>query len=241
MSGQILYIDPKDKDPQSTVRVIHYFSTTSTEVPQEEVGGRGAYGSKYQAEAIVEHPDIADIFYTFSGLHGKAGTWALYRLDLRQFNPVHASTTRKAEKLIDVPEAIWLNGATMIPQTSTLLTANSPQGKLCAFNLHTRKISTWLQDAELGKVTTRPPWPGINGLQYFRGYIFGTVSDCGTLLRMQVDKDGDYKNGSLEITAMQLTGNDMALDCEGNAYVATNPAQTVLKFAGMGIEIGSRK
>ncbi|RAL62987.1 hypothetical protein DID88_004074 [Monilinia fructigena] len=104
-SGEIFYIDSKDKNPQSTVQVIHDFNTT-LEVPQEEVGGHGAYGSKYQAEAIVEHPDIADIFYTVSGLYGKAGTWAVYRLDLRQFDSVHTSATIKIEKLIDVPQAI---------------------------------------------------------------------------------------------------------------------------------------
>ncbi|KAA8577082.1 hypothetical protein EYC84_007090 [Monilinia fructicola] len=239
-SGQIFYIDPKDKNPQSTVQVVHDFNNTS-EVPQEEVGEHGAYGSKYQAEAIVEHPDIADIFYTFSGLHGKAGTWAVYRLDLRQFDSARGSTTVNVEKLIDVPEAVWLNGATMIPQTSALLMADSSQGKLFAFNLRTGKLSIWLQDEELGKVTTRPPWPGINGLQYFRGYIFGTVSDRGTLVRMQVDKDGEYKNGSLKIVAKQLTGDDMAFDCEGDAYVATNPAQTVLKFVGIGIQIEPRR
>ncbi|QSZ35277.1 hypothetical protein DSL72_008146 [Monilinia vaccinii-corymbosi] len=236
----IFYIDPRDKNPQSTVQVIHDFNPTS-EVSQEEDEEGGAYGSKCQAEAIIEHPDIGDIFYTFSGLHGKAGTWAVYRLDLREFDSVGGSATMKVEKLVDIPEAIWLNGATMIPQTSTLLMAESLQSTLFAFNIQTGKISTWLEDEELGKITTRPPWPGINGLQYFRGQVFGTVSDRGTLVRMQINDDGGYKKGSLEVVAKQLTGDDMAFDCEGNAYVATNPAHTVLKFVGLGMKIKPQK
>ncbi|KAI9650427.1 hypothetical protein NHQ30_000441 [Ciborinia camelliae] len=234
ISGQILYIDPSDKNPQSTIKVIHDFNSAS-EVSLEEDEEGGAYGSKYQAEAIVQHPDMADIFYTFSGLHGKAGTWSIYRLDLRNFDPSRESVTIGVKKLADISEAAWLNGATMIPQTSTLLMAESSQGKIFAFNLDTGNISTWLQDERLGKATTAAEIPALNGLQYFRGQVFATVSDRGTLVRMQVDEDGKYRNDGLDVVVKQLLGDDMAFDCEGNAYVATNPEQTVLKFVGIGI------
>lgn len=238
--GRIFYVDPRDNNPQSTIQEIYDFNTAS-EASQEEHEGAGVYGSKYQAEAIIEHPEIADIFYAASGLHGTIGTWAVYRLDLRGFDPSHGAATTKVEKLADIPEVGWLNGATMIPQTSTLLMAESQQGKIYAFDLHTETISIWLQDEKIGKVTTRPQWPALNGLQYFRGQIFGTVSDRGTLVRMQVDEDGELKKGSLEVVAKQLTGDDLAFDCEGNAYVATNPAQTVLKFVGIGVEPQNEK
>ncbi|TGO58679.1 hypothetical protein BCON_0052g00230 [Botryotinia convoluta] len=53
---------------------------------------------------------------------------------------------------------------------------------------------------------------------------------------MQVDETGKYKSGSLEVVVNQLIGDDSAFDCEGSAYVATNPAHTVLKFVQIATE-----
>ncbi|TEY77490.1 hypothetical protein BOTCAL_0054g00190 [Botryotinia calthae] len=233
--GQIFYVDPRDKDPESTIQLIHDFNTTS-EAPLEDDEETGIYGSKNHAEAIIEHPKIADLFYAFSGVHGKADTWAVYSLDFRGFDPSRGAATTVVEKLADIPGAGWLNGATMIPQTLTLLMAESQQCKIFAFDLQTRKVSIWIEDERLGKVTIRPPWPALNGLEYFRGQIFGTVTDRGTLVKMQVDETGEYKRDSLEVVVNQLIGDDFAFDCEGSAYLATNPAHTVLKFVKVGVE-----
>ncbi|KAF7909137.1 hypothetical protein EAE99_011507 [Botrytis elliptica] len=182
--GQIFYVDPRHNDPESTIQLIHDFNTA--EAPPED---------DEETEAIIEHPKIADLFYAFSGVHEKADTWAVYSLDFRGF-------------------AGWLNGATMIPETSTLLMAEFQQ---------------W-------KVTTHPPWPALNGPEYFTGQIFGTVIDRGTLVKMQVDETGEYKSGSLELVVNQFIGDDFAFYCERSAYVATDPAHTVSKFVQIATE-----
>ncbi|KAF7894734.1 uncharacterized protein EAF01_010184 [Botrytis porri] len=71
--SQIFYVDPRDKDPESTIQLIHDFDTTS-EAPPEDDEETGIYGSKNHAEAIVEHPRFGHLFYTFSGVHGKVDT-----------------------------------------------------------------------------------------------------------------------------------------------------------------------
>jgi hypothetical protein len=56
----------------------------------------------------------------------------------------------------------------MLPSTSTLLMAESFQGKLISCNVTTGNVETWLEHMLLGKVTDRPSWPGLNGLQHVR-------------------------------------------------------------------------
>ncbi|KAF7894733.1 uncharacterized protein EAF01_010183 [Botrytis porri] len=53
---------------------------------------------------------------------------------------------------------------------------------------------------------------------------------------MQIDETGDYKSGSLEVVVNQMIGDDSAFDCEGCAYIATNPARTSLKFVQIATE-----
>ncbi|TGO58680.1 hypothetical protein BCON_0052g00240 [Botryotinia convoluta] len=148
--GQIFY---------STIQLIHGFNTS--EAPPGDDEETGIYGSKNHAEAIIEHSKIADLFYAFSGVHGKADTWAVYSLDFRGFDPSRGAATTVVEKLANIPGAGWLHGATMIPETSTLLMAESQKCKIFAFDLQTRKVSICIEDERLGKVTTRPPWPGV--------------------------------------------------------------------------------
>jgi hypothetical protein len=42
-------------------------------------------------------------------------------------------------------------------------------------------------------------------------------------------------DGSLVVLVENLSGDDLAFDGEGNAYVATNPYQSVLKLPGIGL------
>lgn len=206
-----------------------------------------AYGSNLVAEALLADPDLGsgDIFYTFSGIHGVAGTWGVYSLDLSNFSPSSSSRPQndaivKVEKVADVQDAMWLNGGTVIPRSASaqgplLLIAESLQGILLCCEVRTGKVGTWLKHEWLGKVTGRPPWPGVNGVQYFRGHVFMTSSDRGIVLRAEVDEEtGKYVEGSLEVLEENVTGDDLCFDQRGNAYVTTNPAQTVIKFAGLG-------
>ena len=110
-----------------------------------QIGEEGAYGSDYVAEAIVEDLLIPDVFSTVSGLHGKAGTWAVFKLDLRDCNPDHERPEVKISKVADIPEAQWLNGATLLPSHSVLLMAESLQGRLIACHLRTSKVEPWLE------------------------------------------------------------------------------------------------
>ena len=237
LAGEVYYLDPNAVDPQSTVQLIHSFNS-DTEVVADTEATESEYGSKFVAEALVEDPHIPDLFYTFSGIHGSAGTWAVWSLDLRSFLPSakNVRNYKPVKKIANVPGALWLNGGTVIPVDSpVLMMAESIQGKLMSCDLRTGRISVWLSDPLLGKATKRPQWPGVNGVQYFRGQVFMTNSDRGIVLRATVDGNtGVYVDGSLVVVDESLTGDDLCFDKRGNAYVATNPVQTVVKLPGIG-------
>jgi len=129
----------------------------------------------------------------------------------------------------------------MLPSHNTLLIAESFQGQIIACHIPTQKVSTWLQHELLSKVTTRPPWPGVNGIQFFRGKIYCTNSDRGYVVRLDVDEHGEYRERSAKVLVEDLCGDDLAFDQEGNAYIATNPQQTVMKIARLGMEVGERE
>ena len=98
------------------------------------------------------------------------------------------------------------------------------------------EVETWLEDPVLGKVTDRPPWPGANGVQYHRGHIFVTSSDRAILVHAQVEETGIYVGGSLTVMAQGIAGDDLAFDEKENAYVTTNPQQTISRFRRIGAQ-----
>jgi hypothetical protein len=228
--GNIYYINQNHPDPQSSVLEIHNFNSKPATT---EAGG--AYGSGNAATAIVEDPFTPDVFYTISGQHGKAGTWAVFKVDLRAFNPEFEAQNNSIEKVVEIPDALWLNGATMIPSTHTLLITESIQPQIIAVHIPSGTARIWLEDELLRKITDRPPWPAGNGIQFFRGKIFVTNSDRAIVLEAQVDEEGNFVEGSLNVAVTNLTGDDLAFDELGNGFIATNPAQTVLRINGLGV------
>lgn len=176
-----------------------------------------------EVTGIVEDANQPDTFYVSTGEANKQGSWSIWRLS---FAP-----ELSIEHFVDVPSALWLNGSTLIPATSTLLLADSLQGRIYGVDVTSKKVSIWLAHTLLEKVTTRPPWPGVNGLDIFKGELYATCSDRGLLLKGGISEaSGEYVEGSLEVLQEDVCGDDFAFDREGNLYMTTNPYQTVLKF-----------
>jgi hypothetical protein len=86
-----------------------------------------------------------DVFHTMAGKHGIQGTWGVYRLDMRGFDSAADGEGVKVQKIAEVSEAQWLNGAIFLPTYNLLLMAEFLQGKLIASHIPTGSISVWLQ------------------------------------------------------------------------------------------------
>lgn len=233
--GKVYYLDPSDPNPQSTLVEIHNFNGQKPTVGENE---GSAYGSGIVATAIVEDSLVDDLFYVIAGQHGTSATWAVHTLDFSSFDP-RSNASFTVKKLIEVPDAIWLNGSTMLPRSNTLLIAESLQSQLIAVHIPTLAVKVWLSDKLLGKITDRQPWPGANGVQFYNGKVFITNSDRAIVLVAELDAEDEFKEDSLKIVAKDITGDDLAFDTAGNAFIATNPAQTVAKFAELGTNLES--
>lgn len=164
-------LGPNAEDPQSTLKKVHTFITESAAAEDE---GAGDYGSRMLSEANFEDPRINDQFHIFSGKHSKTGSWTVSKIDVHLFE---RDGTIIVDKVADAPCALWLNGAMFIPKTSKLVMADSLKGKLISCDVDTGDVRIWLVDPLLAKITDRLPWPGVNGVQYYRGHIFVTSSD----------------------------------------------------------------
>lgn len=141
LSGEIFYLDPNASNPQPTILKIHDFnSASSSQPPQSGEDEGGIYGTNHHAAAIIESSETPDLFYTFSGQNAKEGTWAIFTLDFRSFNSVDPSSV-KVSGVAEVPDALWLNGATMIPHTSTVLIADSYLVQIFSYHVPTNKVS----------------------------------------------------------------------------------------------------
>ena len=266
------------EDTQSSIELVHKFEVEATVATTGEVseanrsqdteGSHNAYASTPSAQAIIRAPMLnSDVFYVTSGIHGKSGTWYLYELDMSSFIPqtrpdiplgqdnytrsATARGTARMRTLAPIPAAVWLNGGTAINHhpSGTVILADSYQGRLYSYHTGTMQVHTWLEHALLKKVTTRPPWPGVNGLQYHNGQLYFTNSDRAILGRIKVFRAGDHEAGvpvsrslgpdggeggtEIQVLATGCSGDDLDIDNNGNIYVATNPMNTVLKFPGL--------
>jgi sugar lactone lactonase YvrE len=128
---------------------------------------------------------------------------------------------------LDIDDAVFLNGATLHPDGARLLVAESITGRVVAVDLRTPGVATWLADDRL-----KPQMegiPGANGVKLFGGHVHISVTAGNMLLRAPVAADGAC--GPAAIWAENLRADDFAFDPEGAAYIATHPANSVLRLA----------
>lgn len=88
----------------------------------------------------------------------------------------------------------------------------------------------WL-DHPLLKPAPAAPFPGPNGLQIFRGELYTTNSDQGTVLAVRLRPDGSP--GALRVHAAlpdDLGCDDFAFDVLGNLYCTTDPFNRLLRI-----------
>ncbi|KAK5045222.1 hypothetical protein LTR84_009555 [Exophiala bonariae] len=228
LAGEIYFLDPHATDVQSTICRLHQFVPENVAQDNPEPG---AWGGGMMCAAIVEDTRTEDVFYALSGIHGQAGSWGVYKLDLRFFD---SDGTTKVQKHATVPWALWLNGAAFIPGTSKLVMAESLGGRLSSLDVDTGDVEIWLDNNLLDKLTDRAEWPAANGLKFNGENVYVTNSDRGLLLRARFDGiTGKCIGDKVTVMAEGCAGDDLAFDIEGNVYVATNPNQTVLKFFGV--------
>ena len=132
-----------------------------------------------------------------------------------------------AEEWVQVPDAVFMNGCTPHPDGRTLLACESVTGRVLAVDQRERRWRAWITDDRLRP--ERAQTPGANGIKLRAGWAWISVTDRNLILRAPVRDDGAA--GPLAVAAENLRADDFAFAASGALYIATHPAQTVLRLA----------
>ena len=130
------------------------------------------------------------------------------------------------ELWVEIPDAVFMNGCTPHLDGRTLLVCESVTGRILAIDQKENRWSVWLQDDRLRP--TGPQKPGANGIKLQGGWAWISVTDHNLIVRSRLAPDGSA--GPIEVVAEKLRADDFAFGESGAAYIATHPAQTVLRL-----------
>jgi hypothetical protein len=150
--------------------------------------------------------------------HPGRNNWAIHRVE----------RDGRSEKLVDVPEALFLNGSTPFRGTS-IMVVDSILGRAIEVDTRAAGYTTWLDHDLLRKITAEPMMPGVNGVKTYSKHVYFSCTERALLLRASVSADGGA--GSLEVVAERFVGDDFAFDVHGDLYVATHVHNQVQKLA----------
>lgn len=132
-----------------------------------------------------------------------------------------------AEEWVQIPDAVFLNGCAWLPDENRLLICESITGRILAIDRSEQTWSAWITDDQLRPINEK--MPGANGIKYWAGYVYVSITDRARIVRIAVDKDNSA--GPIEVVADHLRADDFAFSGSGALYVATHPAHTVLRLA----------
>ncbi len=126
-----------------------------------------------------------------------------------------------------VPDTLFLNGFT--PATRGLAyTVDSIVGVVIEIDLNGSASRVVLRDERLTKCSAEPMLPGANGIKLGDGALFITNTDRALVLRAELGAGGP--TGGLSVLAEHLRGDDLALDEDGDLYIANHIVNTLIRL-----------
>jgi sugar lactone lactonase YvrE len=125
-----------------------------------------------------------------------------------------------------IPDALFMNGCTMHSDGRSLLICESLTGRILRAALDERSWQPWITDDRLRPAN--PQMPGANGVKLFAGHAYFSVTDSNRIYRVAVQPDGAA--GPLSLYADNLRADDFAFSAAGSLFIATHPAQSVMRL-----------
>lgn len=179
-------------------------------------------GDKPRRFAVMPGPPtgltlLGDELFVNVGEPGQEG-WSIVRV----------SGDGHVAKLLDVPDARFLNGSAVF-RGSILVVVDSILGRAFLVDTRSAEYSVWLDDELLRKSTSEPMMPGVNGVKTFHGHVYFTSTERSLVLRAPASRDGSA--GKLEVLAERFVGDDFALDVHGNLYITTHVHNQLQRLA----------
>ncbi|MEH2461920.1 SMP-30/gluconolactonase/LRE family protein [Nostoc sp.] len=132
------------------------------------------------------------------------------------------------ETLLTLPDAIFLNGITLLSDTQ-YLTADCYRGAIWLIDIAQRRGSIWLEHPMLARSSSENVTPAANGLKRFGGFLY--VSNTEKMLLLRIPLGIGDEPGKPEIFVERTNIDDFAFDVEGNLYGATHIYNSVVRIA----------
>jgi hypothetical protein len=180
---------------------------------------------------------------------GVPGSWSIWKLDFRHAShgswPDCAKVTNPhesiAEKVVGIPEAVFLNGLSALPsKLGTVLVGDSFAGKVYAIDIWNASYSLTIDDPTFKPNSSAEIVLGLNGLHIKNDKLYYTNSEQSPLLaRIPLSIDG-HATGPAEVIAsnaiypldLGFQSDDFALDSSGNyAWLVSNPSGILVKIS----------
>lgn len=134
----------------------------------------------------------------------------------------------KVETLLNMPDAIFLNGITPIFGTQYLI-ADSYRGAIWLVDIAQSSSSIWLEHPLLARSNPENIIPAANGLKRFGNDLY--VSNTERMLLLRIPITAANQPGEPEIFVQQTNLDDFAFDVEGNLYGATHIYNSIVKIS----------
>ncbi|OHF01707.1 hypothetical protein CORC01_02898 [Colletotrichum orchidophilum] len=156
----------------------------------------------------------------FSGIGVSVpGTFSTWEVSL-----IHKKTT--ATKIVDVPEASFLNGAVALPwDRNIVLIAESAHGKVYRVNIRAKKHDVILGGQNLEPTSATVPPIGINGVHIRGDFLYWTNSSLRKVFRVKLDRSGRVSSGATieQIASIDVAFlDDFTFDKNGDIWAVTN-------------------
>ncbi|KAF7978229.1 hypothetical protein HWV62_1232 [Athelia sp. TMB] len=155
------------------------------------------------------------------------GSYSIWKVDVRD------SQNPTSYKVVDIPAAQFLNGLAVLDTKGNILVSDSGAGVVYRVNTYTGSYQIVLEDPSM-KPAPGGVQLGINGIQIQNGFLYYTSSTQGLFARVAIHPNGTAA-GPIEVVAsLGGFGDDFALDRASDAYIGTNPDDTLIKVTPAG-------
>jgi sugar lactone lactonase YvrE len=122
---------------------------------------------------------------------------------------------------------------TFTKESGLVLIADSPKGAIWKANTKTGDYEVAMNHTTMmpAKVQTLPL--GINGLKVVNGYVYYSSTTRMEFCRVKVDDDATPA-GDFEVIASGFLHDNIEVDSDGTAYIATDPQNSVVRISPSG-------
>jgi len=165
----------------------------------------------------------------YLAVHGQSFKAGAAMLDSQRI--VRLNADGSSEKLLDAPQAKFLNGMAWL-SPGRFLIADSLAGTIWLLDVATKSLIPWLEYEDLKSSLPQRMVPGANGIHIVGKQVW--VSNSSRRLLMTVTLNEDFTAGEIQRRVEGLPIDDFAVAADGSILAATH-RQAVLRLRPNGI------